>query len=69
MARITARWKEYFEQHLNEEEERDQPPDQVDLRDEGIERNQKRACTNICITGFSDIRIIFFESFKFYFRT
>jgi hypothetical protein len=29
---VLSRWKEHFEQHLNEREERDQPPDQVDLR-------------------------------------
>jgi hypothetical protein len=27
----------HFEQHLNEGEKRDQPPDQVDLRDAGVE--------------------------------
>jgi hypothetical protein len=34
-----SRWKEHFEQHLNEGEERDhdQPPDQVDFRDDGVE--------------------------------
>jgi hypothetical protein len=30
------RWKEHFEQHLNEEEKRDQPHDQANLRDDGI---------------------------------
>jgi hypothetical protein len=30
-------WKEHFEQHLNEGEERDQTPDQVDLSDDGVE--------------------------------
>jgi hypothetical protein len=29
---VLSRWKEHFEQHLNKREERDQPPDQVDLR-------------------------------------
>jgi hypothetical protein len=30
-------WKGHFEQHLNEGEESEQSPDQVDLRDNGIE--------------------------------
>jgi hypothetical protein len=34
---VLYRWKEYFEQHLNEREERDQLPDQVDLRDDEVE--------------------------------
>jgi hypothetical protein len=34
---MLSKWKEYFEQHLNEGEERDQPSDQVDLRDDGVE--------------------------------
>jgi hypothetical protein len=34
---VLSRWKEHFEQHLNEGEERDQPPDQVDLRDDGVD--------------------------------
>jgi hypothetical protein len=29
---VLSRWKEHFEQHLNEGEEHDQPPDQVDFR-------------------------------------
>jgi hypothetical protein len=32
-----SRWKDHFEQHLNEGEERDQPPDQVDIRDDRVE--------------------------------
>jgi hypothetical protein len=32
---VLSRWKEHFEQHLNEGEERDQPPNQVDLGDTG----------------------------------
>jgi DnaJ-domain-containing protein 1 len=34
---VLSRWKEHFEQHLNEREERDQTPDQVDFRDDGVE--------------------------------
>jgi DNA primase large subunit len=34
---VLSRWKEYFEQLLNEGEECDQPTDQVDLRDDGVE--------------------------------
>jgi hypothetical protein len=34
---VLSRWKEYFEQQLNGGEERDQPPDQVDLREDGVE--------------------------------
>jgi hypothetical protein len=34
---VLSRWKEHFEQHLNEGEEHDQPPDQVDFRDDGVE--------------------------------
>jgi hypothetical protein len=33
---VLSQSNEYFEQHLNEGEERDQPPDQVDLRDDGV---------------------------------
>jgi hypothetical protein len=33
---VLSRWKEHFEHHLNEGEEQDQPPDQVDLRDDGV---------------------------------
>jgi hypothetical protein len=33
---VLSRWKEHFEQHLNEVEELDQPPDPVDLRDDGF---------------------------------
>jgi hypothetical protein len=32
-----SRWKEHLEQHLIEGEERDQPLDQADLRDDGVE--------------------------------
>jgi hypothetical protein len=34
---VLSRWKENFEQHLNEIKERDQPPNQVDFRDDGVE--------------------------------
>jgi hypothetical protein len=34
--RVLSRWKDHFEQHLNEGEKRDQPPDQIDLRDDGV---------------------------------
>jgi hypothetical protein len=36
---VLSRWKEHFEQHLNEGEERAQPAnkDLVDLRDDGVE--------------------------------
>jgi hypothetical protein len=34
---VLSRWKEHFEQHLDKGEERDQPPDQVNLRDDGVE--------------------------------
>jgi hypothetical protein len=40
---VLSRWKEHFEQHLNDEEERDQPPEQVDLRDDGVEFRVCRA--------------------------
>jgi DNA primase large subunit len=36
-AQVLSRWKENFEQHLNEGEERDQPSVQVDPRDDGVE--------------------------------
>jgi hypothetical protein len=36
---VLSMWKEHFEQHLKEREERDQPPDQVDLRDDGVDIN------------------------------
>jgi hypothetical protein len=36
---MMSRWKEHFEQQLNEGEERNQPPDQVDLRDDGVDIN------------------------------
>jgi hypothetical protein len=34
---VLSRWKEHFEQHLNEREDRDKLPDQVDLRDDGVD--------------------------------
>ena len=34
---VLSRWKEHFEQHLNDGAEHGQPPDQVDLADDGVE--------------------------------
>jgi hypothetical protein len=39
---VISMWKEHFEPHLNEEEERDQPLDQVNLRDDGVEGSKVR---------------------------
>jgi hypothetical protein len=34
---VLARWKEYFEEHLNEGSESEQPTRPVDLRDDGVD--------------------------------
>jgi hypothetical protein len=34
---VLARWKEHFEEHLNEGSESDQPIRPVDLRDDGVD--------------------------------
>jgi hypothetical protein len=34
---VLARWKEYFEKHLNEGSESEQPTRPVDLRDDGVD--------------------------------
>jgi hypothetical protein len=34
---VLARWKEHFEEHLNEGSELEQPTRPVDLRDDGID--------------------------------
>jgi hypothetical protein len=34
---VLARWKEYFEEHLNEGSESEQPTRSVDLRDNGVD--------------------------------
>jgi hypothetical protein len=34
---VLSRWKEHFEQHLNDGAGYDRPPDQVDLGDDGVE--------------------------------
>ena len=34
---VLARWKEHFEQHLNDGAEHDQPPNEVDLADDGVQ--------------------------------
>jgi hypothetical protein len=34
---VLARWKEHFEEHLNEGSESDQPTRPVDLRDDGVD--------------------------------
>jgi hypothetical protein len=34
---VLARWKEHFEEHLNEDSESDQPKRPVDLRDDGVD--------------------------------
>jgi hypothetical protein len=34
---VLARWKEYFEEHLNEGSESEQPIRLVDLRDDGVD--------------------------------
>ena len=34
---VLARWKEHFEQHLNDGAERAQPPNEVDLADDGVQ--------------------------------
>jgi hypothetical protein len=34
---VLARWKEHFEEHLNEGSESEQPTRPVDLRDDGID--------------------------------
>jgi hypothetical protein len=34
---VLSRWKEHFEQHLNDGAGHDRPPDQVDLGDDGVE--------------------------------
>jgi hypothetical protein len=34
---VLARWKEHFEEHLNEGSESEQPKRQVDLRDDGVD--------------------------------
>jgi hypothetical protein len=36
---VLARWKEYYEEHLNEGSESDQPTRPVDLRDNGVDIN------------------------------
>ena len=33
---VLSRWKEHFEEHLNEGAEQDQPPAQVELREDGV---------------------------------
>jgi hypothetical protein len=33
---VLLRWKEHFEQHLNDGAGHDRPPDQVDLGDDGV---------------------------------
>jgi hypothetical protein len=43
---VLSRWKEHSEQHLFEGVDRDQPPDQVDLRDDGVEIDLTR-CEDI----------------------
>jgi hypothetical protein len=35
--KVLSRWKEHFEQHLNDGAGHDWPPDQVDLGDDGVE--------------------------------
>ena len=34
---VLSRWKEHFEQHLNDGAENNQPPNQVELQDDGVE--------------------------------
>jgi hypothetical protein len=34
---VLARWKEHFEEHLNEASESEQPTGPVDLRDDGVD--------------------------------
>jgi hypothetical protein len=34
---VLARWKDHFEEHLNEGSESDQPTRPVDLRDDGVD--------------------------------
>jgi hypothetical protein len=34
---LLARWKEHFEEHLNEGSESEQPTRSVDLRDDGVD--------------------------------
>jgi hypothetical protein len=34
---VLARWKEHFEEHLNEGSESEQPTRPVDLRDDGVD--------------------------------
>jgi hypothetical protein len=34
---VVARWKEHFEEHLNEGSESEQPTRPVDLRDDGVD--------------------------------
>jgi hypothetical protein len=34
---VLARWKEHFEEHLNEGSESEQPTCPVDLRDDGVD--------------------------------
>jgi hypothetical protein len=34
---VLARWKEHFEEHLNESSESEQPTRPVDLRDDGVD--------------------------------
>jgi hypothetical protein len=36
---VLARWKEHFEEHLNEGSESEQPTRPVDLRDDGVDIN------------------------------
>jgi hypothetical protein len=36
-SQVLARWKEHFEEHLNEGSESDQPTRPVDLRDDGVD--------------------------------
>jgi hypothetical protein len=34
---VLARWKEHFEEHLNEGSESEQPTRTIDLRDDGVD--------------------------------
>jgi hypothetical protein len=36
---VLARWREHFEEHLNEGSESEQPTRPVDLRDDGVDIN------------------------------